>query len=173
MTQWIKIGVVAKAHGLRGLFFISGRDEIIPPACTALKIGNSIETAIAYEIESSKAHAGRIVLKLKNCQTRDMADEIKAQDIWMELEYVECGEDEYLWGDLIGRTVFDKDGKELGKVIDVANYGASDIVIVEGEDSRKVDLALVENFFDMSFEADTQKLQLVVSADFFGDLWHD
>ena len=173
MTQWIKIGVVAKAHGLRGHFFVSDRDEPIPKACSSLKIGLSLESAKLYDVESSKAHAGRIVLKLKESHDRDHAERIKRQSIWMESEYVECSEDEYLWTDLVGRTVLDVDGQKFGQVVEVSNFGASDIVVVQGADSRKVDLAFVENFFDMNFSADDKNLQLIVAADVFGDLWHD
>ena len=46
-------------------------------------------------------------------------------------ELPEISEDEFYYVDLIGSDVLLEDGKKIGKVLNVVNYGASDILEVE------------------------------------------
>mgnify|MGYP005844209909 CR=1 FL=1 len=52
-------------------------------------------------------------------------------------------EGEIYWVDLIGRAVVAPDGRALGRVVDVANYGASDLLEVERADGRRVLVPLI------------------------------
>ncbi|MFN3371908.1 MAG: ribosome maturation factor RimM [Sphingomonadaceae bacterium] len=51
---------------------------------------------------------------------------------------------EHYWHDLIGLAVVDAAGARLGTVVDMANYGASDLLEIELEGSRRVLVPLVE-----------------------------
>ena len=63
----------------------------------------------------------------------------------------EAAENEYYWSDLIGLEVVNVQGEVLGKVTDLLETGANDVLVVEGERERllpftaqvilKVDLA--------------------------------
>jgi 16S rRNA processing protein RimM len=44
---------------------------------------------------------------------------------------------EYYHADLIGLACFDRDGVELGKVVGVENYGAGDLLELEGADGKR------------------------------------
>lgn len=48
------------------------------------------------------------------------------------------GEGEIYWADLIGRAVVTPDGAPAGRVLAMANYGASDLLDVERHDGRRV-----------------------------------
>ncbi|WP_448581630.1 ribosome maturation factor RimM [Thermaurantiacus sp.] len=47
-------------------------------------------------------------------------------------------EGEIYWVDLIGRAILAPDGRALGRVVDIANYGASDVLEIERPDGRRV-----------------------------------
>jgi 16S rRNA processing protein RimM len=53
-------------------------------------------------------------------------------------------EDEIYWHDLIGLAVVSPEGAPLGRVTDVMNHGASDILEVERTDGRRVLVPLIE-----------------------------
>jgi 16S rRNA processing protein RimM len=53
-------------------------------------------------------------------------------------------EGEVYWHDLIGLVVVSPDGLEVGRVVEVANHGASDILEIERVDGRRVLVPLIE-----------------------------
>lgn len=56
------------------------------------------------------------------------------------------GEDEFLVDDLIGTILYDDQGNMVGQIMEILNYGASDIFVVEKE-GRTYDIPYVEDIF--------------------------
>ena len=60
--------------------------------------------------------------------------------------FLEGGEDEFLVDDLIGTILYDDQGNMVGQIMEILNYGASDIFVVEKE-GRTYDIPYVEDIF--------------------------
>lgn len=174
MPTWLQIGLVGKAHGLRGHFFVSRREDILPvPVGTEVFLGEP-PPGKGVVLETSKMQGRRPLAKFQGIDNREAVDEIIGMSIWVDRKRFDIrDEQEYFWSDLIGRHVYDCDKNLLGEIIDVQNYGASDIVTIQRSNSQSLDLPLVEIYFDMSFTSSDHALNLIVSASLFEDLWRD
>lgn len=171
-TEWIKIGTVGKAHGLRGAFFISGRQSPPEGKVTILKIGHDIDSARIFEACQVSAQSGRTRVMTQEISNRDLLEEFKGMGIWCSRDELEVDEDELLWGDLIGCKVLDNNSTSLGEVKSVENFGASDILCIE-QDSKQLMVPLVEAYFDFEtcYNSDSKTLELSVPAATFSDAW--
>ena len=170
--RWIQLGIVGKAHGLNGAFFVSQRDEELPDELKNLRIGTIAETAKTFTIKSARWQNDRPVLLCSEISTREAAEAICHQTIWADRDEMEINEEEeYFWSDVIGKKVRDRDGVYFGKITDVVNYGASDIVAVVDAKGRTAEIPFVEFYFDMDFDLDGEEIQMTVLAEVFDDVW--
>jgi 16S rRNA processing protein RimM len=86
------------------------------------------------EIEEATVHGDFIVAKLASCNDRDAAYALRGQEIAVNREDLPGTEEgEYYWEDLIGLTVVNREGTELGKVSKLLETGANDVLVVKGE----------------------------------------
>ncbi|HUW50053.1 MAG TPA: ribosome maturation factor RimM [Sulfuricella sp.] len=82
----------------------------------------------------SEVHSKGLVVRLEGCNDRDAAAALKGLEIAVPREALpETGEDEYYWSDLIGLEVVNVQGEVLGKVSELLETGANDVLVVKGE----------------------------------------
>lgn len=173
-SSWLKIGRVGKAHGLRGDFFVSGREEPIPKYYGKVFVGETADTARLAVIEKSGWMSERPVLKCSLAHDRTAADSLSGLPIWIDSALVKVNDDtEYLWSDLEGRQVNDSAGVQIGRVRSVYNAGAGDVVEIEDQNGRLLGVPMISQYVDMSFKHGEAELALAVEADFFSDLWQE
>ncbi len=161
MTNWKSIGKVGSAQGLSGSFFLVGnRDH--DPSGEDLVIGEDPSCGIPVYLDTKKYVQGQWVLKLRGIEDRKALEDIRGQALW-----IDAGED--ISNPLVGLEVVDRNNFKIGKVVEVTNHGASDIVVIENEANKFVDLPLIADFFILP-PTDFLKLQIPQSD--FEDLWY-
>ena len=172
--SWIQLGVVGRPHGLRGAFFIAGRDELLPESLGTVWIGPQPEKAPSFAILGCRWQSGRVQLELAGLTSREAVDDHKGQALWCQRQDLEIDEtSEYLWADLIGRQVLDLSGELIGVTEQIQNHGASDILTLRSrETGRYLDIPLVESYVRMDFGRIGSPLQLTVNADVFDEAWY-
>ncbi len=179
------IAKVGRPHGLRGAFFVSGREDLIPTAYGEIFIGHVPQEARAGKILGSLWQSQRPVLKCSLASDRTQAELLTNQTIFVmesRLRQV-AGREGVLWRDLDGAEVRDCDGVFLGVVSDVYNSGASDIVEVQAELTSStgprrvvVDIPLIADYIDLTQALDLGPpvvLRLKVPGVLFEDLWQE
>ncbi len=170
---WIQIGIVGKAQGLRGAFFVAQRDDDLPRGLKKILIGDKPETARALTIVETRRSANRPVVQCLELLSREAAEALKMQPIWCDRSLVPLEEKtEYLWSDLVGKAVVDSLGNDLGRIDAVGNFGASDVVKLVASDGRWTEIPFVSAYFDMNFRSSDPLLKLIVTADTFADTWN-
>ena len=88
----------------------------------------------ACEIETAKLHNDVIVAKLVGVDDRDAALRCKGQQVAVPRDQLPPAKaDEYYWSDLIGVNVKNKQDIDFGKITDVFETGANDVLVVQGE----------------------------------------
>ena len=142
--KYIQLGKVGKAHGLKGAFFVSGRDEEFPDV-DKVYIGSHPESGRFLSVKAVKWQSERSLLEVDSIDARERAEALLHQDIWIERAQLPLEDDECLWIDLEGSVVFTSDKLELGRILEVANYGASDIVEIV-RDKKRLSLPLIEDY---------------------------
>lgn len=169
------IGKVGRAHGLRGAFFVSGREDPVPKAYGEVRIGATPETAVPTRITASHMQGERPVLGCALAASREAAEALTHQLIFVEQERLKRGAAGALtWSDVEGARVVDANGVALGVAHHVYNAGASDVMEVrDPSGAKRVDIPLVPDYVDLARGAADGELRLVVTADVFADLWQD
>lgn len=88
------------------------------------------------KLKAGKRHAKTVIARLEGCNDCDTAMSYIGNEISIKLEQLEDlkGKDEYYWRDLLGLRVINQQGIELGRVKNLLETGANDVLVVASED---------------------------------------
>ncbi len=87
------------------------------------------------KLKAGKRHAKTVIAKIESCNDCDTAMTYIGNEISIKLEQLEelKGNDDYYWRDLMGMQVINQQGIALGKVKDLMETGANDVLVVVAE----------------------------------------
>jgi len=176
--DFLLLGRVGRPHGLKGAFFVVGREEPIPLELGEVLIGSSPEAARCAKIVASRLQNQRPLFVCSLAVDRDASEALLGQSIYVSRQrYEAVCEPDLLWSDLVGVTVVDKDGCLLGRIRELYNAGASDVAVIQDEQERSFDLPLAPDYVDLDRELEqmdgVRRLTLLVAAEVFEGLWQD
>ncbi|CAG0941922.1 Ribosome maturation factor RimM [Gammaproteobacteria bacterium] len=105
-----------------------------------------------YAVLDGAMHGRGIIARLAGIDDRDRARALIGSAIRVPRgRFGRTAEGEYYCSDLIGLRVCDRDGRELGRVEDIMDTGANDVLVVRGERRRLVPfLATVVKTVDLA-----------------------
>jgi 16S rRNA processing protein RimM len=118
-SEHVVVGRVGKPHGLNGAFVVESASD--DPDRFAVGSELLVNGEVARVIESKRA-GGHPVLRLDRRVERGTALEIDRALL------APTGENEYYVADLLGATVVEEGGRELGRVAAVEPYEANDVL---------------------------------------------
>jgi 16S rRNA processing protein RimM len=136
----IVLGRIAGAHGIRGEVMIHAYTE--PPENVAAYGPLSDEAgARTFRIESAHTTAKGVVARLAGVADRDAAEALKGVELYVDRDQLPpAAEGEYYRADLIGMAAVDRDGKRIGGIVAVQNYGAGDLLEIRLAGARQTEL---------------------------------
>ena len=92
------------------------------------------------KVESAKIHNDVLVVKLQGIDERNGALACKTMKVAVPRALLPTpDENEYYWSDLIGLAVKNKQEIDFGKITDVLETGANDVIVVTGFDNKSLD----------------------------------
>lgn len=165
MEAMLQVGVVAKAHGVRGEMKVfpttDSPQRFKDLSYVYLDAGG--EDFRKLKIQSVKSVNRFAVLKLEGIENMDQAEGYRGQTLWIPREEAQpLKEDEYYVGDLIGMDVVLEDDTPFGTLKDVMETGANDVYVVETAQGREVLLpAIGECILDVDVETDVMTIHLM------------
>ncbi len=130
---YLVVGKILRPHGIRGEL----RMEIMTDYPERLVPGRMVylgEEHRPFEIEAVRQHQGLLLLKLKRCNDRTMAEGFQNALVYVRLtDAVPLEEGEYYHFQLIGMRVETEGGEYLGEIAEVLDaQGANDVYVVQG-----------------------------------------
>lgn len=132
------IGIVAKAHGVRGELKVTARSDT-PEYYTGMK-SVILETADGlrpFSVGAVRTAGGCWVMRLEGVTSRDQAESLRGAEVLLENSLLRPLErDEYFQHDLIGCAVETLGGRGLGRVEEVLETGANEVLAVGGAGGR-------------------------------------
>jgi 16S rRNA processing protein RimM len=163
MGDRIAVGVIRKPHGVHGEASVEpwtdSPDRFTELHAVTLVSPDESSTRPAT-IESSRAHAGRALVKFAGIGT---PEEIAGLRDWtVEIEEHEARkleENEYFLHDLVGRTLVDAEGRERGKVVDTEE-GAGGVLLNVERDGHRYDVPFAA---EICTEIDLARKRIVVN----------
>lgn len=151
----VLVGAITGAHGIRGE--VKLRSFTAEPA--AIASYSPLETAAGRKIEIARVRPQKegFIAILKGVSDRNAAEALRGTELFVPRERLpEPEDDEVYVHDLIGMPVHLADGSLLGEIVDVADYGAGDLIDVKVE-GRK-DTVLIPFASQYVLEADGSKV---------------
>ena len=126
----ICVGVIASPHGVRGALKIKSFTADPADIFTFTQLQNSDGELLAL---TPKGQAGQFLLAvMEGVDDRNAAEQLKGTKLYIERSQLpETQEGEFYIEDLVGLAVDLADGRRVGTVKQVMNYGAGDIVEVQ------------------------------------------
>ena len=146
MKDWLSVGYVSRAHGLKGAVIVKTFD----PASTALgevdrvhlapKEGAGFEREI---LDVREGPGGDLLLQLEGLSTREAADALVGSTVSVHRDEIDEPDDgEFFQGDLVGLKAVTPDGRSLGVVHEVWSSGpVPNLVLRNGEAEEMVPFA--------------------------------
>lgn len=164
MSDRIAVGVIRKAHGVRGEASVEPWTDSVDrfeelEAVTLVSPDEALTREVT--VESVRIHAGRALVKFAGI---DAPEEIQTLHNWTleipEAEARALEQDEYFLHDLPGLTLIDAEGKERGIVTDAYEGGGGILLSVKRADGKEFELPFAA---DLCTEIDLEAKKIVVN----------
>ncbi len=132
MSDRICVGAIAGAFGVKGEVrlksFCAEPDAIATYGPLSSEDGKS-----SWDLRITRQVKNGFAARLSGVANKDAADALRGVRLFAPRERLpDLPDDEYYHADLIGLTVLDTGGTELGRVKSVLNHGAGDILEITG-----------------------------------------
>ena len=130
----IALAAVAGAHGVRGEL----RLKLFTDSVDNLKRYGTIHVAgVERKLEGVRSGPTGAVARVEGIADRSAAEALRGSLIEVDRSALPpLEEGEYYHADLIGLACADREGRELGRVVAVENYGAGDLLEVRTVDGK-------------------------------------
>jgi 16S rRNA processing protein RimM len=123
---------VAGVFGLRGELKVApsriGEDALA--AGVELRAALDDGTSRALRVRAVRKHQGRPLLAFEGVDDASAAQALVGATLFVDRGVVALGEGEYFDDDLVGCTLVDVAGTELGEVVAVEHYPAQDVLLI-------------------------------------------
>ncbi len=138
--KFISIAKILNFHGIKGeakLGFSKGREKQIQMLKRVYVERNGIYET--FNVEAVRFHKHFAIVKFKEFSTVNDVEYYKGCDIYLTKKEIEdnLDEDEFLINDLIGMDVFDEDGAYIGKIAEIGENLANNILSVQDNNGKK------------------------------------
>ena len=136
----ILLGHIAGAHGIRGEVLIKTYTEA-PESVGAYGPLSDESGTRTFNLKSARATPKGVVARLQGVDDRNAAEALKGIALYIERERLPAAADgEFYHADLIGLAAVDGDGRPLGEIVAVQNYGAGDLLEIRLAGSSRTEL---------------------------------
>jgi 16S rRNA processing protein RimM len=133
--QLYAVGSVVKAFGIRGEIVVQHMTDSADRfrSLRSVWMGADSQSAAEVRIEHVAVESRGVRVKLRGIDDRTAAESLHGKVLFVDEKHlVPLPAGRYFVHDVIGLTVRDEQGHELGSVADVLRYPANDIYVVRG-----------------------------------------
>lgn len=159
--EYYYIGTIIGPHALKGEVKIFSETDFKEER---YQIGNTLyieknNQVIAVKVKSHREHKGNDLVSFEGYSSINDIEQFNKCKIYVhESQLQELDEDEFYYHQLIGSVVKTAD-RVLGKVKDIVNYGASDILIIEDDSKKEIMIPFIDEFIE---EIDLEEQVIII-----------
>jgi 16S rRNA processing protein RimM len=165
----VLMGAIIGAHGIKGE--VKVKSFAGTPAAIASYGALTDAKGRAFDLSLvGKATAGKdtLIARIKGVADRNAAEALKGVELFVARERLPKvqDEEEFYLADLIGLDVVDQHGQAHGRVAAVENYGAGDVLSIEGGPKGAFDIAFTHALVPV-VDVAAKRIGLDLPDDFF------
>lgn len=147
--NWVAMGYVKGAFGIKGWLKVKAdteyTDSLLDYPEWRLRRDRDVRT---LALECGKVAGDELQVKFVGIDDRDAAALLRGYTVEIaRADFAPAAEDEYYWADLVGMTVQNREGADLGKVVNLMDTGAHDVLVIEGGFGQKL-IPFVSHYID-------------------------
>ncbi len=136
----VLLGVVAGAHGIRGEVVVRSYTDAPADIAAYGPLGDAAGTRLV-KLRVVRVTAKGVIARVEGVSDRNAAEALKGLELYVDRAALPpADEDEYYHADLIGMTVIDADGRDVGTVVAIQNFGAGDLLEYRLEGQKRTEL---------------------------------
>lgn len=167
----VTVGKLGATYGYKGWIRINSYTEEVTNIFSYPSLFVNLQgTLTPIKIEDWKVHAGHLVCKIDFLNTMEEAKALNNLYVYVKDSDIQPQEGEYYWKDLIGCTVYNTEGYELGTVKQIIETGANDVLELKAplaDKYRKKDrLVPFTDDFLVSVEVNDKRIVMNWDPDF-------
>jgi 16S rRNA processing protein RimM len=134
-TRKVCLGVVAGAHGVRGLVRVKPFTEE-PGGVAAYGPVETADGSRRFRIEATGMAKDLVICRLEGIADRDAAQALRGTELYVSRDKLPAADDDDGWyhADLVGLRAEGVDGRDYGRVVAVHNFGAGDLLEIAPSD---------------------------------------
>lgn len=141
MKKYLEAGRIVNTHGVRG-------EVKIQPWADSAEFLLGFQTLYIdekpYRLLSGREHKGMLIVQFAGLEDVGGAMLLKNKTVFIDRKEAKLPRGSFFIQDIIGASVLDEEGKELGKLFEVLDLPASKVYVVRGE--REILIPVVPDF---------------------------
>lgn len=156
---------IGRAHGIRGEVHVETYTAD-PAAIADYGPLQDAEGRRTFEIANLRVGPKGVVARIAGVGDRTAAEALRGIELFVDrsrLPEPEAGE--YYHTDLEGLSAVDRDGKPVGTVVGIANYGAGDLVEIRRPGARETELVPFTDAFVPEVDLAARRMVVVLDED--------
>lgn len=159
---YLAVGMLRKPHGLRGDLLL----EVYTDFPERLRPGTQIFVGDEHrplKITRRRPHNNGLILGFEGVDTPEAAGKLRATVAYVpSADRPALPEGEYYHHEIIGLSVLDEDGAELGRLSEIIQTGANDVYVVKTAQGKEILLpALKEVLLGVDLESKIMRVHLL------------
>lgn len=152
MTDFIPVGRINGLFGTRGWLKVFShtrpRENLLTYNPWFLRAEGEWQ---AFQVVEARHQHGGVIARLAGVNDRDQAGALLRRDVAITREQLgPVQADDFYWADLVGLSVINCDGEELGRISSLVETGAHDVLRIEG--AREYLIPFVRNVYVLSVD---------------------
>jgi 16S rRNA processing protein RimM len=157
----ILLGRIADAHGICGEVLIHSY-AAMPEDIGSYGPLMDAAGARSFEVESARATPKGVVARLRGVADRTAAEALKGTELYIDRDKLPAAaEDEFYHTDLIGLDAVDPEGKAIGRIVAVQNFGAGDLLEIRRAGSGRTEFVPFTDATVPSIDMQTRRAVIV------------
>ena len=140
----ICVGMIAGAHGIKGMVKLQSFTD---PYDALADYAVVDETGAPVALQVTVQPGGKLLARLDGFTDRTKVETLRGKRLYVDRDALPQPDDgEFYHADLIGMEAQSQDGKTLGKILALHNFGASDIVEIGAAGSKSFMVPFTDAF---------------------------
>lgn len=126
----ILVGVISAAHGIKGDVLVKSYTD---PVSNIVKLQLIDKNNNPVKLKMLRVNSkGWVICRPTGCNDRNHAETLKGIELYCHKENLpKLLAEEFYFEDLRGLKVIDQSGQTIGIILNIANYGAGDIIEIK------------------------------------------